>query len=587
MNRLLNNIRLRNKMLLVYFLCVFAPMIATNVLFYNTMTDNVRDRRMKDIDRAVEQIKNEFRSQVDDAVDLSSFFYSDYTTNEILDRDYENVADYVEAYDNYLRRVMNSYGPVTPSLQSIIIYVANPTLLHSGNIGLLSDDVRAEEWYKQGAKSVRSRPVFMRIRTADGGFQSFSLVRRLDYYADRMYREKMLKIDFKTIDMKEIFANLNIQGDMYLVNPSGQIEYTTNPAVHWNAQVQPLYSSLQSEHSIEFVKSFTNVSYLNGWTIIGTIDEGEVVKEVRKSRDFILWSACIMIVIPTAIILIITRSINLRVVQILKHMKKVKTQSFESIDEEESRDEIGQLTLEFNRMTLQIKSLIDDVYLADIQKKSLELERRMAQLNALQSQINPHFLFNALETIRMRSLLKHENETAKIIHNMAKLFRSSLAWNKDKVTVKEELDFILCFLEIQKYRFEDKLVYTIDVEPEVYTCELPKMLFLPFVENASIHGIEPLKHGGRIHIRMVRSNEDLIFTVRDNGVGMSEEQVSKLYRYLDMNEQLGDSIGIQNVIYRARMIYGDSFTFEVDSHLGQGTMITLRIPSYIKQSENI
>jgi two-component system sensor histidine kinase YesM len=319
---------------------------------------------------------------------------------------------------------------------------------------------------------------------------------------------------------------------------------------------------------------------LNGWEIIGTIDQGEVVKEVRKSRVFILWSGCIMIIIPTAIILIITRSINLRVVQILKHMKKIKTQSFESIDEEESRDEIGQLTLEFNRMTLQIKTLIDDVYVADIQKKSLELERRAAQLNALQSQINPHFLFNALETIRMRSLLKHEKETAKIIHNMGKLFRSSFAWNKDKVTVKEELEYILCFLEIQKYRFEDKLVYEIDVQPEAYACELPKMLFLPFVENASIHGIEPLKHGGRINIRIIRVDEDLVFTIRDNGIGMSEEQVNKLYRYLDMNETLGDSIGIQNVIYRGRMIYGDRFQFEVDSRPGQGTAIMLRIPSH-------
>jgi len=584
MNRLLNNIRLRSKMLLLYFLCVFTPMIVTNFLFYDMLTNNVRDRRIEEIDRAVEQIKNDFRAQVDDAVGLSTFFYSDYTTNEMLDQDYVDAADYIENYDNYLRRVMNSFSPVTLSLQRIVIYAANPTLLHSGNIGLLSDDIRAEDWYKRGAAAERSQPVFMRIKSAEGDFISFSLVRRLDYYADRMSKEKMLKIDFKTIDLKEIFANLNMQGEMYLVNPNGQIEYTTNSEIQWSARVQPVYTSIRSEHSIEFVKTFSNGSYLNGWRIIGTIDEGEVVKEVRKSRDFILWSGFTMIVIPTAIILIITRSINLRIVQILKHMKKVKTQSFESINEEEYRDEIGQLTLEFNRMTLQIKTLIDEVYVADIQKKSLELDRRMAQLNALQSQINPHFLFNALETIRMRSLLKHESETAKIIHNMAKLFRSSLAWNKDKVTVKEELEFILCFLEIQKYRFEDKLIYEIDVEPEAYTCELPKMLFLPFVENASIHGIEPLKHGGTIHIRIVRSGNDLVFSIRDNGIGMSVDQVNKLYSYLDMDEKLGDSIGVQNVIYRARMIYGDQFTFELDSHLGQGTAITLRIPAYTSLS---
>lgn len=170
----------------------------------------------------------------------------------------------------------------------------------------------------------------------------------------------------------------------------------------------------------------------------------------------------------------------------------MKTQQFQTIMHGESRDEIGQLTLEFNSMIMQIKALINDVYLTEIQKKSLELERK-AQLNALQSQINPHFLFNALETIRMRSLLKQENETAKIIQSMAMILRSSLTWNKEWVSVEEELGFILCFLDIQKYRFEDKLSYHIDVQPEAYACVVPKMVFLPFVENASIHGIEPLK----------------------------------------------------------------------------------------------
>ncbi|MFD2877163.1 sensor histidine kinase [Paenibacillus rhizoplanae] len=123
----------------------------------------------------------------------------------------------------------------------------------------------------------------------------------------------------------------------------------------------------------------------------------------------------------------------------------MKTQQFQTIMHGESRDEIGQLTLEFNSMIMQIKALINDVYLTEIQKKSLELERRKAQLNALQSQINPHFLFNALETIRMRSLLKQENETAKIIQSMAMILRSSLTWNKEWVSVEEELGFILCF----------------------------------------------------------------------------------------------------------------------------------------------
>ncbi|MDU7473944.1 MAG: sensor histidine kinase [Paenibacillus macerans] len=579
MNRLLHNTRLRNKMLLVYFLCIFTPMIVTNAIFYSLISNNVREGRIKDIDLAVEQIKNEFRSQVDDAVGLSSFFYADLKTNEILERNFANTEDYVEAYDDYLRRVLNSYHPVSLYLQNMMIYVNNPTLLNSGNIGYLSDDIRSEDWYRMAAGSDRTQPVFARTKTDDGHFASFSLIRRLDYFANRMSKEKLLKIDFKTIDLVSLFSNLNVQGDMYLINPDGGIEYTTNGEIDWQGGNETAFASLGSDKTIRFVKEYRGVSYLEGWKIAGIVSEDEIVKEVRDSRDFILWSGGVMMIIPTIIILIITRSINLRIIQILKQMKKVKSQSFEPIQGEAYKDEIGQLTLEFNRMILQIKSLIHDVYLAEIQKKSLELERRKAQLNALQSQMNPHFLFNALETIRMRSLLKKERDTAKIIHSMAKFFRGSLTWNKDLVSVKEELEFILCFLDIQKYRFEDKLDCRIAVAPEAHECLVPKMAFLPFVENACIHGIEPLKHGGMIEIRIDATEDELTFTVRDNGIGMDDATVNKLYRYLEAEETMGERIGVQNAIYRTKIIYGEKIRFSLNSRPGEGTCVMLAIPN--------
>jgi len=579
MNRLLNNIRLRNKMLLVYFLCVFAPIILTNAIFFSIITGNVRDRRMEEIARAVEQIKNDFRLQVDEAVGLSSYLYADYNTNLILEKQFVHTEDYVEAYDTYLRPMLNGNALLSSSLQGVTIYADNPTLLNSGNIGILTDRVRQEGWYITGMRGTPSQPVFLRSEAADGRFQSFSLIRRMDYFSDRMFREKLVKIDFKTIDINELFSNLNMQGQMYLLNPDGEIEFTTNQNIDWRANDKTLYDNIMSNDTVEFVSVFRGVSYLDGWRVVGTVDEEEIIGEGWKSRYFVLWSAGAMMVIPTIIILYVTRTINLRIVKILKHMKKVKSQSFETILHGETRDEIGQLTTEFNSMVLQVKSLIDDVYIAEIQKKSLELERRKAQFNALQSQINPHFLFNALETIRMRSLLKEENETARIIHSMANIFRSSLTWNKDCVSVREELEFIHCFLDIQKYRFEDKLEYRLEVGPDAYDRMLPKMTFLPFVENACIHGIEPLKDGGSVAIGITVLKDELVFSIHDNGIGMEEGVVARLYGYMEHDEIIGDRIGIQNVLYRLRMIYGDRVRFTVQSEPERGTSIELAFPA--------
>lgn len=571
-------------MLIIYIFCVFVPILLTNVIFYNVTTENVKNQRMKDISYAIEQIKNEFRTKIYDALTVSSVFLADYTLNQILETNYENPADYVEAYDSYFRRILNNYTPVYNSVQNIKIYVDNPTLLHSGGLGDLTDDVKQSEWYRALNENSQTHLVFTRTSmedssTSNGALDTFSVVRRMNSYTSKDQYEKVLKIEMRTSSIEQIFQNLNLQGNIYLIDNQGIIQFTTDPGINWRTEFPDFQSIQFPSSSIQFETKYQYVNLLEGWRIVGTISEEEVLREVHKSRDFVFVLTCINILFPTLIILWITRSLNVRLVRILRHMKKVKNQNFDTIKEGESEeDEIGQLTGEFNRMTLQVKRLIDDVYVADIQKKTLELERRQAQLNALQSQINPHFLFNALETIRMRSVVKNETETAKIIHNMAKIFRTSLTWSKDRVTVSEEMEFIICFLEIQKYRFEDRLNYELNIDPSARNCVVPKMMFLPFVENASIHGIEPLKNGGRIDVHIKREADELVFAIRDNGIGMDEEKVKQIYGYLESEEEIGERIGVQNVIYRLKLIYGDRFQLLIDSAPMQGTYINLRIP---------
>lgn len=581
----LSNVRLRDKMLILFLFSVFIPIVLTNIIFYNVTTENVESQRKKDILLALEQVKNEFRTEIDEAMSVSEVFNMDYNLNEILETEYEQPAAYIEAYDSYFRRILNRFTPVYTSVQNIRIYLDNPTMLHSGGIGFLSDEVKESVWYKAIQSGKTTHPIFIRTPREDSMIaqdknirDAFSIVRRMNYFSSKNKWEKVLKIELKTLSIEQIFSNLNLNGDIYLLNGEGEIEYSTDPRITWSNKSLSYADVKLLDDTIEFETKYSGVSYLDGWRLVGTISEDEVFREVRKSREFIIWLAAVNLLFPTMIIIWVTRSLNVRLINILRHMKKVKNQQFDTIKQAESRDEIGQLTGEFNRMTLQIKSLINDVYVADIQKKNLELERRKAQLNALQSQINPHFLFNALETIRMRSLIKKETETAKIIHNMAKILRSSLTWSKDKITVDEELGFILCFLEIQKYRFGERLDYRLDIDPSLKNCVIPKMVFLPFVENASIHGVEPLKSGGLIELSVKRREDNLVFAIRDNGVGIKNEQVARFYKYLEEDAGLGDRIGVQNVIYRLKMIYGKRFELYIDSVPGEGTVIQISLP---------
>lgn len=582
----IHHIRLRNKMMIVYIFCVFLPILITNIVFYQVTSENVKRQNLEDTKRALVQIKNHFLTELDGAINVSSGFFTDNKLNELLETEYGKPADYVEAYDSYFRRILNSYTPIYAAVQNIKIYLDNPTLLHSGGIGYLSPEIKQTEWYKALGGPSSNATAFVRSARedllvtsgTDVNLDTFSIVRRMNYFDSLNGWEKVLKIELKMSTIQAIFANLNVQGDVYLVNGQGEIIYTNNPELD-AFKVRQVFDELQHPSgSVLLRTSYPPGSMLDDWELIAVVSEKEIFSELRKSREFVYWMAGINLIVPTLIIAWIARSITARLGNILRHMKRVKNQHFDTIHHEETQDEIGQLTGEFNRMTLQIRSLINDVYVADIRQKNLELERRKAQLNALQSQINPHFLFNALETIRMRSVIKKENETAKIIHNMAKLFRSSLTWKRDMVTVREEMEFVNCFLEIQQYRFGDRLTFQLYVDSEAEGKLIPKFVYLPFVENACIHGVEQVKKGGHIELNISCDNDMIRFSIRDNGGGMTQEQIDRIRLYLAEEEELGERIGVQNVIYRLKLIYGNEFEFELDSEEGQGTTVRIGIP---------
>ncbi|HEX7056131.1 MAG TPA: sensor histidine kinase [Bacilli bacterium] len=575
----LNNVRIRSKMLILYFLSVFIPIIFTNIMFYTVTTNNVRNQKIRDISLAMEQTSKDFRAQIDLAVGISEVLYTDSLLNDALDKSYPHPSAYVEAYHNTINYTIGKFSPVYKAIKNIEIYTTNPTIIGGGSVLPITGEIRKTEWYRELMNIKGSSPLVIRnnISSLTGANQTFSVIRRLDYHYMNKW-QKILKIDIDIHTIEDVLHNVTVQGDIYLLGKNDTIEYTTNPKVDWSTRHVKFAQDAMAAGMHVFERNFRNVSYLKDWRIVGVVSEKNVLEDVHKSRNMVLYLAIPNIVIPTLIILWITRSLNLRIIRVLKHMKQVKRQNFELIRHENYRDEIGQLTEEFNRMIRQIRKLINEVYVADIQKKDLEIKRKQAQLHALQSQINPHFLFNALETIRMRSLIKKEQETARIIYNMAKIFRKSLTWEKDWVTVNEELDLIHCFLEIQKYRFGEKLDYSIQASPEAGNCLIPKMSILPFVENASIHGIENLKDMGAIHLQIIMDEETLLCTVTDNGIGMSEEKRNALLKDLYENESMGERIGIKNVFYRLKLYYGDRFELKIDSAQGAGTRVTIRFP---------
>ncbi|MFB3168203.1 sensor histidine kinase [Neobacillus sp. 179-C4.2 HS] len=577
-SRSFHNILLKNKILIMYFFAVFIPIVLTNVIFYIVTIENVKKQQMQDSTLALQQINRDFSTIIDQAVGISSSLYTNLNLNLFLEKDYVSSIDYIERHNSFLRNY-NQSSPINPSINSIRFYTDNPSVIYSG--GVYSIDSLQQELTNFKDALTNSNGSQILIDTpSDENFETFSIIRNLDYFYND--KQKFVKVEINPETIRDIFNNVTFKGDVYLLNEKGEIEYTNNQSLKQQLDKAINFDQVEKEHSLVTIRAnLNNGSYLNDWSVVGTISEETMLKTVNKSKLFIVLLAMINFLAPTIIIVIISRSFLTRLQRIIRHVKRMKNQDFELIHDQEYQDEIGQLTSEFNRMTKKINDLINDVLLVNIQNKDLEIKRNRAQLSALQSQINPHFLFNALETIRMRSLMKDERETAKIIHNMAKIFRNSLTWGKDFVSVRDEVNLLTSFLEIQKYRFGDKLNYQISIDETAEDYKIPNMSLLPFIENASIHGIEPLKENGEISVSISLYADTVTCVIKDNGAGITEEKRKQLLASLENEEDIGENVGIKNVYYRLKLYYPDRFYFNIDSHLDYGTTITIQLPSQI------
>lgn len=216
-----------------------------------------------------------------------------------------------------------------------------------------------------------------------------------------------------------------------------------------------------------------------------------------------------------------------------------------------------------------------------------ELLIRQANITMLQSQINPHFLYNTLECIRGQALLHNEENIAQAAKALSLFFRYSISGKSDVVTIGEELENLKNYLFIQKFRFSDRFTVQIDVEEgDVQNVWIPKLTLQPIMENAIIHGFSDIVEGGILTIRIRRVHEDVSILITDNGKGMTIGQLNKIYRQIsgqkgDPKERVG--IGLQNVDRRIKLLYGEKYGLSVNSCLGTGTTVEVYIPANTKR----
>lgn len=242
-----------------------------------------------------------------------------------------------------------------------------------------------------------------------------------------------------------------------------------------------------------------------------------------------------------------------------------------------SNDEIGFLAKGLNKMTQELQGHIQKVYIAEIRQREAEIE-------ALKTQIEPHYLYNTLDVIRMTAITKDDMETAEMIDGLSGQLKYLIGGVRDMVTLQGELDSVRNYFKIIKIRYENRFTLEVDVPEELLDFEVPQLILQPVVENAVKYGLRPKDGEGVVAIQGAKEEECLIITVMDNGVGMSEERMDYVQQLLNSPETVKHakskraSIGLKNVYDRIKLIFGDQYHMEISSYEGIGTIVKYRLP---------
>lgn len=308
-----------------------------------------------------------------------------------------------------------------------------------------------------------------------------------------------------------------------------------------------------------------------GWYVVSTIPYSYLNLETQRIKRQIMLLGGVCFGLAVALSFLFTKSISIPLNNLIKAMNSVKNGRLSLTAVDNSRDEIGEVTRNFNAMVQDLKRLLADV-------KEKELQKRKAEIKVLQAQINPHFLSNILNTAKTMASMQGVKNLESLLTSLIKLLHASMGKDEEFITVRKEVEYIENYLNIQEFRYYNKFHVEVEIEEEILENKLPKFLLQPVVENAIIHGIAPKKGQGFIEIKGFLYEEKMIFVVTDDGVGMTEETIRRVLHDDPAEREQFCGMGLKNVRERIRIYFGDEYGVRIESRPHHFTRVEITLP---------
>ncbi|UJF34564.1 cache domain-containing sensor histidine kinase [Paenibacillus hexagrammi] len=587
---------IRNKLILFLLAATLIPFATSMMVTYWFTKEKVTEDTIRNNSALMLQGKTNVINYLNSVVQASLTVYSNYNSSEnfydILD--HKKVIDYTS--DKVIKSSLQVMSHSIKEIQQIYLYAKESNMSY-----LMVNEKGTPSYgkYKELPNFPEGRDVYfdtthqthsygVMLTNYFSPFPVISMHRKIINFAEsRVLGELVIDLNMNLIT--DITKDLYEPGeeDLYILDETGRIIFGPDPAA-WGQLLnqdwakEALASTLDSG-SYEWKKgSYAGVNQYEkmktdfvDWTLVKRVPYAQLYKNARQLTIINTAILSLFLIIAVAGTIYISIRFTEPIKQLIRYITRIQSGQLNTEIDLLRSDELGILANRFH-------TLIQDLNQMVLKEYRLELANKSNQLMALQAQINPHFLNNALQSIGTLALQHEVPQIYKLISSLAKMMRYSMNTSESIVPLRQELDHVKSYLELQKQRFEQQFDISLDIEDSTYSIPIPKMILQPLVENYFKHGFKPSLGTGHLRIhaaKLVEQHHNVLYIeVEDNGQGMSEERIQEVRRCLKATSTSEDGIGLCNVLLRIRLYYSDEAELQLCPVEPQGLKIIITIP---------
>ncbi|MEO2212840.1 sensor histidine kinase [Paenibacillus amylolyticus] len=566
------NLSFRSKLFMVFVLVTIIPMMLLVYFSYELTKTKLTEQIYINMTNSTAQITKNLENKLDSYEHISASIYLDNRLANYLTNEYQDDPSYLDVY-NYIGNRIDTVMAAYPDFDSAFIYSDNPSLPKDNYyIRPITPEVQNTELFHKLQQSY-GNIIHLSSPQTENGPAMFTLARLLNNNSNQ-YPYGILVFQISESVIYSLMEKEAGGKDIFIINDKDIILSSADKQLINTSLPKLLHQNFDETASGRFDTTYQGVKALavyntlkNGWRTVSIFPYDSIIKDAKSLSQLIIKISLGFIGVALLLIYITASLFSNRIRTLIRMIRRIERGDFNPTHEEQmGSDEIGQLHFAFEQMTTRLKSLVTEVYQKELQSKE-------AELDLLQAQINPHFLYNTLGSISSLAAKHQDPQIQDMVLHLAKFYRISLNKGKSILTINEELKLTQSYNAIQLIRFKGKLniIYTIDQSILPYSTV--KLALQPFVENAVIHALWNQDRPLNIHIKGIIENNSIILSVIDDGMGMRRETLQSLFE-----EKEGRGYGISNVDRRIKLKFGEYYGVKVFSKIGMGTTVQIRLP---------